>query len=81
MHIYNFFLSLLLCFSLGCNISAKESQEQSSQTSVIEGEEDNNPEVSDDTDLDNSSYEDDDDSFVPTEEIPADEPIPFPTNI
>ena len=80
MHIYNFFLSLLLCFSLGCNISAQESQEQSSQTSVIEGEEDN-PEVFDDADLDNSSYEDDDDSFVPTEEIPADEPIPFPTNI
>ena len=80
MHIYNFFLSLLLCFSLGCNISAQENQEQNSQTSVIE-EEDNNSEVPDDTDLDNSSYEDDDDSFVPTEEIPADEPIPFPTNI
>ena len=25
--------------------------------------------------------EEDDDGFVPTEEIPADEPIPFPTDI
>ena len=32
-------------------------------------------------DLDEQSYEGDDDDFVPTEEIPADEPIPFPTNI
>jgi hypothetical protein len=35
----------------------------------------------DDSDLDEQSYEEDDDDFVPTEEIPADEPIPFPSNI
>lgn len=35
----------------------------------------------DDSDLDLQTYEEDDDDFVPTEEIPADEPIPFPTNI
>ena len=35
----------------------------------------------DDSDLDDQSYEEDDDDFVPTEEIPADEPIPFPSNI
>jgi len=35
----------------------------------------------DDSDLDEQGYEEDDDDFVPTEEIPADEPIPFPTNI
>lgn len=34
-----------------------------------------------DADLDDQSYEEDDDDFVPTEEIPADEPIPFPSNI
>ena len=34
-----------------------------------------------DSDLDEQSYEEDDDDFVPTEEIPADEPIPFPSNI
>lgn len=35
----------------------------------------------DDADLDIQTYEEDDDDFVPTEEIPADEPIPFPSNI
>jgi hypothetical protein len=32
-------------------------------------------------DLDRQSYEEDDDDFVPTEEVPADEAIPFPTDI
>lgn len=35
----------------------------------------------DDSDLDEQTYEADDDDFIPTEEIPADEPIPFPSNI
>jgi hypothetical protein len=35
----------------------------------------------DDSDLDEQTYDKDDDDFVPTEEIPADEPIPFPSNI
>ena len=35
----------------------------------------------DDSDLDQQTYESDDDDFVPTEEIPADEPIPFPSDI
>lgn len=39
------------------------------------------PENVDDADLDLQTYEEDDDDFVPTEEIPADEPIPFPSNI
>lgn len=34
-----------------------------------------------DADLDEQSYEQDEDDFIPSEEIPADEPIPFPTNI
>ncbi len=36
---------------------------------------------SDDSDLDDQTYGEDDDDFVPTEEVPADESIPFPTNI
>ena len=36
---------------------------------------------SDDSDLDNQTYGEDDDDFIPTEEVPADESIPFPTNI
>jgi hypothetical protein len=35
----------------------------------------------DDSDLDEQTYEEDEDDFIPTEEVPADEPIPFPTNI
>ncbi len=35
----------------------------------------------DDSDLDLQTYEEDEDDFVPTEEIPADEAIPFPTDI
>jgi hypothetical protein len=38
------------------------------------------PEI-DDSDLDIQTYEEDDDDFVPSEEIPADVPIPFPSNI
>ena len=34
-----------------------------------------------DPELDDQTYEGDDDVFVPTEEIPADEPIPFPSDI
>jgi len=35
----------------------------------------------DDSDLDEQTYDEDEDDFVPSEEIPADEPIPFPSNI
>lgn len=38
-------------------------------------------EDADDADLDEQTYERDDDVFVPTEEIPVDESIPFPTDI
>lgn len=34
-----------------------------------------------DGDLDQQDYDEDEDDFVPTEEIPVDEPIPFPSNI
>ncbi len=35
----------------------------------------------DDADLDLQTYEQDDDEFVPTEEVPADQAIPFPSDI
>lgn len=44
-------------------------------------EEEADAEEVEDADLDDQTYAEDDDDFVPTEEIPADEPIPFPTNI
>ena len=45
------------------------------------GAEEADDEEVEDADLDEQTYEEDDDDFVPTEEIPADEPIPFPTDI
>jgi hypothetical protein len=47
---------------------------------VDEPESGADPEL-DDWELDDQTYEGDDDIFVPTEEIPADEPIPFPSDI
>lgn len=38
-------------------------------------------EAFEDETLDEQTYEEDEDDFIPTEEIPADEPIPFPSNI
>ena len=38
-------------------------------------------EAFEDESLDEQTYDEDEDDFVPTEEIPADEPIPFPSNI
>ena len=38
-------------------------------------------EAFEDESLDEQTYEEDEDDFIPTEEIPADEPIPFPSNI
>jgi hypothetical protein len=35
----------------------------------------------DDSELDDQTYESDGDVFIPSEEIPADEPIPFPSDI
>lgn len=35
----------------------------------------------DDSDLDIQTYEGPEDVFIPTEEIPSDQPIPFPSNI
>ena len=52
------------------------SAEQADNVTDPEDEED-----LDDADLDEQTYEEDDDDFVPTEEIRADEPVPFPTDI
>lgn len=54
---------------------------------AAEPEESTDPEQSadadeiDDADLDEQTYEEDEDDFVPSEEIPVDQPIPFPSNI
>ena len=57
-----------------------ETETDDSDATLPEPDPEEDEEV-DDSDLDEQTYESDDDEFVPTEEIPADEPIPFPSNI
>lgn len=56
-------------------------QEAATAAATAEAEPEAEPELFDDPGLDEQTYEEDEDVFVPTEEIPSDEPIPFPTNI
>ncbi len=71
-------------------VSASWSQEEESATEPVSDEQpadtgdaanEAEPDILLEGDLDDQNYEEDDDEFVPTEEIPADEPIPFPSNI
>lgn len=89
-------VALLVCVLTG-PVVAQQSEESNSETAVTESSDDaaegpdegsvEGSEESDviedilDVDLDEQTYEEDDDDFIPTEEIPADEPIPFPSNI
>jgi len=75
-------IALLLALLL---FQPASSQEQDAETEPATEESEQvadstEPEI-DDSDLDQQTYEEDEDDFVPTEEIPAGEPIPFPSNI
>ncbi len=82
-YLLNFLLVICLSFpawtqeeeAAGQTIDTEKTVSVDAVTGTGEGDE------VDDSDLDEQSYEQDDDDFVPTEEIPADEPIPFPSNI
>ncbi len=60
-----------------------EAEEQ--QSPGAEGQEDaevdDGEPAFDESVLDDQTYEGDDDVFIPSEEVPVDEPIPFPTDI
>jgi hypothetical protein len=83
---------LLLIFLMAVPAwSQEEDVSESAVQSAVEDEaesaesegaaEDAEDEEIDDSDLDSQTYEDPEDVFIPTEEIPSDEPIPFPSNI
>jgi len=75
---------IMLAFMTAPGWAQEESDEvpvASEETAAEEVVEPAETEVVDDDDLDLQTYEEDEDDFVPTEEIPADEPIPFPSNI
>lgn len=58
-----------------------ESAESPAPEKAVSDEEKVDEDAADDADLDLQTYDEDDDDFIPSEEIPADEPIPFPSNI
>ena len=77
-----FFIAILLALFLAGSAAAQEDGAVAEdQAEAPEVEEADDEEEVDDSDLDEQTYEEDDDDFIPTEEIPADEPIPFPSNI
>lgn len=47
----------------------------------VENDTDEDIDDLDDADLDLQTYDEDEDDFVPTEEVPADQAIPFPSDI
>ena len=59
----------------------EDAAQESSEGRALPGDEGAVAPDLDDSDLDDQTYESDDDIFVPSEEIPADEPIPFPSDI
>lgn len=85
-------ITLILFALLSMPASSQQQSPTGQATDAVGGQEadaaaedeagpDTGEEEPDDSDLDEQTYEEDDDDFVPTEEIPADEPIPFPSNI
>lgn len=86
MLVPKFLVTILLVLFLASPAWAQEEAESAEDQSESPVEapgaaEADDEEDVDDTDLDEQTYEEDDDDFIPTEEIPADEPIPFPSNI
>jgi hypothetical protein len=60
----------------------QEPQEQDPGAEEQEdGEADDGEPAFDESVLDDQTYEGEDDEFIPSEEVPVDEPIPFPTDI
>lgn len=78
------FLICLILMALFVDPSRAQEDQSESETdaaAATAAEDESVDEILDDGDLDEQVYEEDEDDFVPTEEIPADEPIPFPSNI
>lgn len=83
---YYLIIALFAVLSAGMLAAQEEDVPSPAQSTEPESDADQSdepeePDEFDDSDLDEQTYEEDDDDFVPTEEIPADVPIPFPTDI
>lgn len=71
-------LTLGLLFAVAAWAQEDASDEEETDTQEVA---EDAAEEAEDADLDEQDYEDIDDDFRPTEEIPADESIAFPTDI
>ncbi len=61
---------------------AAQADEEPAESDAVEDEAAEEEEVIDEEGLDEQGFEEEDsDDFIPTEEIPADQSIPFPTDI
>jgi len=60
---------------------ADETENTQVEANEVEDAEDEDAEDIDDSDLDEQTYSDADDDFRPSEDIPADQSIAFPTDI
>ena len=83
-----YLITLIIATFLACNAAAQDEapmditpEEEPAPNEVVEEEDAEEVEEIEDADLDEQTYEEDDDDFVPTEEIPVDHPTQFPTNI
>jgi len=79
-----FLLSVLLALSATAQDEPTEEETGSDSASAEQADDETDSEDEEDladADLDDQTYEEDDDDFVPSEEIRADEPVPFPTDI
>lgn len=72
----------------GAQADVEEEPEQQEPQEPEPGTEQEEDGAADDADpefdesvLDDQTYEGEDDGFIPSEEVPVDEPIPFPTDI
>jgi len=89
--VHRYLLALLFGIFLGVSALAQdtEAEDVDADDSTIEAEQADETESTeevddsdlDDSDLDEQVYEDADDDFRPSEEIPADQSIAFPTDI
>jgi hypothetical protein len=80
---HRYLLTLLLLFA-GVGAWAQDSapKDEAESPESRETADEASAEVDDDPDLDDENYLDaEEEDFVPTEDIPADQAIPFPTDI
>jgi len=85
--VFRFSLALLLSILFALNAWSQDDETQTGTGTENEATEPSQPAAEeeqsvDDSDLDEQSYADtEDDDFRPSEDIPADQSIPFPTDI